>query len=147
MKRKDTVGFEVRTLDNLLFRQMIAFAARRGIDELTVMHGWILGFLCDNPDRDIFQKDIEVEFSIGRSTVTGILQLMEKKGFICRQSVPHDRRLKKLVLTEKGRTIHTETLLDIDYMEDHIRTGISDEDMETFFRVIRKIRENMEKMK
>ena len=145
MRRKDTVGFEIKTLDNLLFRRLLAFAARRGIDELTVMHGWILGFLYDNPDRDIFQKNIETEFSIARSTVTGILKLMEKKGYIRRESVPQDGRLKRLILTEKGRKIHEENMMDIDSMEQHIRSGISQKDMDTFFCVIRKIRKNLEK--
>ena len=32
----------------------------------------------------VFQRDIEREFSITRSTVTNILQLMERKGYIQR---------------------------------------------------------------
>ena len=71
------------------------FARERGVDELTAMHGWILGYLCRNEHKDIFQKDIEAEFKICRSTVTNILKLMEKKGYIKRESVPYDARLKK----------------------------------------------------
>lgn len=44
--------------------------------------------------RIIFQKDLETEFCIGRSTVTNILNLMEKKGFVRRESVSYDARLK-----------------------------------------------------
>ena len=52
-------------------------------------------------EEQVFQRDIEREFSITRSTVTNILQLMERKGYIERRSVPQDARLKKLVLTEE----------------------------------------------
>ena len=40
-------------------RNLMAAARERGVDELTAMHGWILGYLCRNEDKDIFQKDIE----------------------------------------------------------------------------------------
>lgn len=80
MKHKETIGFAIRSLDNLITRKMIAYAAQNGVDELTIMHGWIIGYLYDNMEKEIFQKDIEAKFSIGRSTVTGILKLMEKKG-------------------------------------------------------------------
>ena len=38
---------------------------------------------------------------MARSTVTGVVKLMERKGLIRRESVSSDARLKKLVLTEK----------------------------------------------
>ena len=144
MKRENTIGFEIRTLDNMMFRHLLAYEARRGVDELTLMHGWIIGFIYDNPDRDIFQKDIETEFSIARSTVTGILKLMEKKGYIYRESVPRDARLKRLVLTDKGRKMHEDTVVDIDFIENYIRRGISEEEIKAFFNVVRKLKENIE---
>ena len=52
--------------------------------------------------RSPFQKDIEQRFAVGRSTVTNLIQLMEKKGFVKRESVKQDARLKKVILTEKG---------------------------------------------
>ena len=94
--KKRKIGHELRTLDNILSRNLMAAARERGVDELTAMHGWILGYLCRNEHKDIFQKDIEAEFKICRSTVTNILKLMEKKGYIKRESVPYDARLKKL---------------------------------------------------
>ena len=39
-------------------RNLMAAARERGVDELTAMHGWILGYLCRNEHKDIFQKDI-----------------------------------------------------------------------------------------
>lgn len=57
-------------------------------DSLTVMQKHILKFiLLETLHREIYQKDIEEEFQIRKSTVTGILQLMEKNGFIYRESV------------------------------------------------------------
>ena len=95
-------GFEVRRLDHVFARNLEAKVREKGIDELTLMHGWIIRYLIENQDKDIYQKDIEKHCSIGRSTVTNILQLMEKKGLIRREAVPNDARLKKVMLTQKG---------------------------------------------
>ena len=52
-------------------------------DELTAMQKHVLKFiLLETLHRDLYQKDIEEEFQIRKSTATGTLQLMEKKGFI-----------------------------------------------------------------
>ena len=66
-------GFEVRRLDHVFARNLEAKVREKGIDELTLMHGWIIRYLIENQDKDIYQKDIEKHCSIGRSTVTNIL--------------------------------------------------------------------------
>ena len=73
--------------------------------ETTGMQGWIIGFLHRNEDRDMFQRDVEAEFNIRRSTATGILQLMEKTASSA-GAVAYDARLKKLVLTPKALAVH-----------------------------------------
>ena len=60
------------------------------------MHGRILGYLYWSRPKDVYQKDIEEHFNITRSSVAGIVKLMEQKGYILRQSVQGDARLKKL---------------------------------------------------
>lgn len=145
MKHKDTLGYELKTLDNLFFRNLMSYEiANNHMDEVTVMHGWILGFLYDNQERDIFQKDIETEFSIARSTVTCIIKLMEKKGYIKRESVEWDARLKKLVLTENGSKVHQMHINDIDALEERCKRNISEEEMQTFLAVTEKLRKNLE---
>ena len=71
-------------------------------DRATLMHTWIIGFIQEREEKNIdtFQKDIEKEFSINRSTTSEMIKLMCKKGMIKRVAVSHDARLKKIVLTE-----------------------------------------------
>ena len=78
---KDDIGFEVKRLDNEIHSYVALTRAAMGAGELTMMHSWIIGYLYANREREIFQKDIEQRFAVGRSTVTNLLQLMEKKGF------------------------------------------------------------------
>ena len=94
---------QLRRVNNLIFRKIGQIARTNGVEAVTPMHGWIMEYLYRHSETPVFQRDIEREFSITRSTVTNILQLMERKGYITRQSVAQDARLKQLVLTEKGR--------------------------------------------
>lgn len=55
-------------------------------DDLTTMQKHVLKFiLLETMHRDLYQKDIEEEFQIRKPTVTGILKLMEKNGYIYRE--------------------------------------------------------------
>ena len=142
-KREERIGFEIRRLDHMLARNIQACVKSAGLDEVTLMHGWIIRFLYANRDQDIFQKDVEQHFSIGRSTVTNIIQLMEKKGFVARQSVEHDARLKKVVLTEKGIQSHETMEALIESLDMSLVEGITDGELEVFYSVIEKLKENL----
>ncbi|MFK4329108.1 DNA-binding MarR family transcriptional regulator [Bacillus sp. RC97] len=100
MSNRNSVGLELRTLVNLMRRQMnhstCTILTER--DNLTVMHGWAISYLCEKQDIDVFQKDFEREFSIRKSTASRILKSMENNGLIA--------RLKKIVLTENAIKIH-----------------------------------------
>lgn len=73
-KRKDgsveekgrKIGPEIHCTDLKLSRNLSAHVRKSGIDEVTMMHGWIIRYLYENQDRDIFQKDIEQQFSGGQ---------------------------------------------------------------------------------
>ena len=96
-----------------------------------------------NQNKDIFQKDIEMEFSIRRSTVTGIIKLLEKNELITRESVSYDARLKKLVLTEKAIELHHEIMSEIYKVEDRLTEGITSEEKEVFLKVVEKMKQNL----
>ena len=102
------VGFEIKTVHNLLKRDFESLPIHKEMKNITAMQKWIIGYLSDNDKKDIFQRDLEEEFSVRRSTATGILQLMEKNNLIKREPVSYDARLKKIVLTQKALDIQNE---------------------------------------
>lgn len=143
MKEKH-IGYEVHMLDNMISRMVSAF--RAGLDEkagITQMQGWIIGYLYRNSDTDVFQKDLEAEFHIARSTATGILQLMEKKGLITREPIPRDARLKRLLLTDKALDFQKEIIENFDKLDLLLRDNIPSEKLDTFFDVAEQIRNNI----
>jgi len=114
-----------------------------GADEATQMNGWILAYLHHNRGGDVYQKDIEAIFGVNRSTVTSIVKLMEKKGYIRRETVPSDARLKKLVLTPLGEEVNIKTKQTLDALEVQMRQGLTPEEIELFFALSAKIRRNL----
>ena len=94
----------------------------------------------------VYQKDIESNFGIARSTVTNILQLMEKKGYLTRTTDEHDARLKRLELTELGKRVHLDTIAVIDSAHDTMEAGVTDEERRICFKVLEKICKNVEKI-
>ena len=135
---------QLRRVGNLIFRKINQFARANGVEEGTPMHGWIVEYLYTHRDAPVFQRDIERDFSITRSTVTNILQLMERKGYIQRQSVPQDARLKMLVLTEKGREFHEKTMLSLHQTDDYVASLLTEEENAELLRLLNKLRKGLE---
>ena len=99
-------------------------------DDLTVMQKHVLKFvLLESLHRDLYQKDIEEEFQIRKSTVTGILKLMEGHGYIRRESVKRDARLKRIVPTAKAEEIRPKILEQIQKTEAKLLEGIPQENV------------------
>ncbi len=143
MQPEKTVGFEVRSLNNLIKRD-VERSEIFNMCRTTGLHGWAIKYFYDNREKDIFQRDFEERFSIRRSTASKMLGLMEKKGLIERQSVSSDARLKKIVLTERAVELHEKITQDILDREKRLLAGISPEKLEIFYEVIDTIKANLE---
>lgn len=140
----DPVGRRIKIINNLMKRSMDKFFGRRP-DRATLMHTWILGFLQNRQDAgiDTFQKDIEAEFSINRSTTSEMLKLMCKNGMISRVPVDYDARLKKIVLTEKSLKFNQELSRKMDEIDQILIKGLTESEVETFLKLCDKLIDNL----
>ena len=78
MNGKKHIGKELNIISNKIRRRIDNEVAKYGI---TGVQGKIIGFVyCESKKRDVFQKDIEEDLKIRSSSVTSVLQLMEKNG-------------------------------------------------------------------
>lgn len=138
-------GFEICRTARLVKRYLDADRPKDFDDKTTSTHGRVLGYFYKNRHTDIFQKDFEQEFNIRRSTASNILSLMEKNGLIKRVSVSYDKRLKKIVLTEKALEMQDKLEVVFGNLEQVIVKDISEEELEIFFSVLKKINNNLER--
>ncbi len=135
---------EVRILANLLRRKTANFSELEEIGKITGGHGYILCFLSENKDNEVYQRDIEKRFKIRRSTVTSTLNRMEKNGVIERKSVEKDSRLKQIILTEKGINLFKNFKVKADEVESEISTALTKEESQTFLKLIKKLQKKVE---
>ena len=143
MEEKRHIGIAARCLNHEIGRAVRAVISEEFGDSATGVQSWIVRYLYDHREEDVFQKDLESQFSVRRSTMTTILQLMEKNGLIKKEPVSRDARLKKLILTPAAVEMQDRIRSGIDTLEAKMREGISDKDLDTFFSVAEKIKENL----
>lgn len=136
---KITFGMAIKSTSNLIKRYFAQRAQVVGETELTGTQMAILMYM-DSRKResayDVYQKDIEKAFDVRSSTATNILQTLERRGFIRREGVPGDLRLKRLLLTEKADDIAQQHEAITKELDSILLHGISDEDMKAFYRVV-----------
>lgn len=144
-QRLQDPGHDVGKLINMISHQLKRQMCIDGDEDgLTNMQKIVLHHIMfESLTRDVYQKDLEKEFRIRRSTATGILQLLEKNGFVVREPVKQDARLKKIVPTDKATGLRKRILKNIRDMEALLRKGVSDEDMKICVQVLEKMSENL----
>ena len=101
----------------------------------------LLNWIEENPL--ISQQELADKAGITRSSVAGIVKLMEQKGYILRQSVQGDARLKKLSLTDLGTQACKQSMEAFHHVEGLAIRGLSPEQVETFLSLCDAIQTNL----
>ncbi|MBM6615149.1 MarR family transcriptional regulator [Desemzia sp. RIT804] len=138
------ISFSLHATSQQIKRSMAAKMSDILDDKANMMQPRIIGYIYNHKEEDVFQKDIEELLKIRRSTATGMLNTLEKKGLIHRKPVSYDARLKKLVITPEGIEFTEKALDCINTLESQVRSGLTEEELEIFFRVLSKIKKNIE---
>ena len=85
----DHFGRLLKQSNNNMMRHFDQFARQY---DLTGNQMAVIDFITNHVAQEVFQRDIEHEFEIQRSTTTVLLQRMEKKGLIERHTSSKDAR-------------------------------------------------------
>lgn len=144
---KRGIGVRLRLLNNAVRRYIDRYSVgKKELDSLTCSNGWIIGYVCEMTEdgKDVYQRDLENNFGITRSTTSKVLGLMEKKGLINRVSVSHDARLKKIVPTEKSLELGRVIKDDSEKMERRLKKGFSPQELEQLYGYFERIQSNLE---
>ena len=97
-----------------------------------------------NKKGNVYAKDIESRFNMRRATVAEILSLMEKNGLIVRKSLSEDARLKEITLTSKSLEIKNSIEKEIKKVEQEIKKGITEEELQNFITILERMSKNLE---
>lgn len=130
------IGMIARALDSISNIEFNEFDLTKG-QYLYVVR------ICENPG--IIQEQLLDMIKVDRSTATRALQKLEINGFIEKKNDPHNRKNKKLFPTEKGEKVYPFIKRENTYSDGVALQGFSEEEKETVFNFLQRIRKNIEK--
>ena len=129
----------VSKLSNKLRRKIDAFSSK---DSFSGSQERVLHFILAQ-SNDVFQKDIEEEYSLRPPTATELLKKMEKNGLIYRETMANDARMKRIVVSDKALQYKDMVIADITALEDELTKDIPQNELDIFFNVIEKMLDNI----
>lgn len=135
------IGRRISVISNKIRHIVDASFANSGI---TGTQASILHFIYMNgKHHDVFQRDIEAEFSIRRSSVTSVLHGLERNGFIQRETVEEDARLRKIVLKDKAIAMITKIREEYSNINDIMLKQLKLKDIARLDALLAQIEDNM----
>lgn len=129
-ERKLDIGRRIGHASHLFRRRIDEYvaAASEGVTEdlLSGRNVWVLQYLKDHEGSPVYQRDLEEEFKIRRSTISRMIDLMEQKGLLRKEPVAGgDARLRALSLTPKAEEILACVSRDTKILDEEIKKALS----------------------
>ncbi len=104
---------------------------------ITPVQFYVLSALWDKDE--IKFKDLARRLDMDGSTLTGILDRMEKRGFINRKEDPDDRRSILVCLTNKSMEIRPQMIEIAQDLDHEFRNKVPDEEFRMLLKVLDKL--------
>ena len=146
MQHENSFLLEWKAMNNLLRRCVEENALCETVQQLTQMQIFVLAYLYQNRDHAVYQRDLETEFLIRRSTITELLKGMEQKNLIVRIAVAKDARLKQIVLTPQAVALHEAIEQAMRNMEQMVLQDLTQQEIQEFYRILGKVKQNLMQM-
>ena len=140
------IGYAVQSLNRCIGQALNNIPAMRENENLTGIQVWILNFLSRRGEEDTFQRDVEAEFHIRRSTATQLLKQMERGKLIRRVPVAYDARLKKIEMTDYAAEVKKQLEEQIRRTDSRLTEGFTAEELAQFFRFVERFESNLAKL-
>ena len=136
----ENIGRQLKIASTQLTKQFDKFAIQY---DLTSMQMSVIDFLTLFKDQEMFQKDIEHEFNIRRSTASTLLKRMEDKGLIRRVESNKDARQKQVILTDLSAQYEDDIQKFMVETQQQIHSFLSDEEYAALESSLDKIIKHM----
>ena len=102
--------------------------------EVTPIQVMLLFFLQQNDGLSL--TEISQGLTLENPTVTGLIDRLEKSGYVKRSDHPNDRRVYLVHLTEKGNKVAKKALPIVKKLNEQIKEGYSKEEIGNFTKVL-----------
>lgn len=102
--------------------------------EVTPVQAMLLFYL--QKEDGLSLTEISSGLMLENPTITGLIDRLEKLGYVRRADDPNDRRVYLVYLTEKGRRVADRALPIVKRLNEQIKEGYSGEEIEGFKKVL-----------
>lgn len=118
----------------------VIYARRMGALQLTRSQWELLGYIARCPG--MYQGELADLVGVTRMTVTGLLDRLEAKALIERQSDPSDRRLKRVFLTPQAKAQVPELQQVANILTGQVLQGLTRTERRTLFSLLLRVQAN-----
>ncbi|MCY9089339.1 MarR family transcriptional regulator [Bacillus mojavensis] len=98
--------------------------------------------ICENPG--IIQEKLAEMIKVDRTTAARAIKKLEMNGFIKKMDDDHNKKIKKLFPTEKGKDVFPVIKRENDHSNSVALAGFSEKEAETIIHLLQRIRKNVE---
>lgn len=130
----------IKQVGTRIFDRMLA---ESGIDSFNGAQGRILYVLWQHDDISI--SSLSAKTSLANTTLTAMLDRMEKMGLIVRKPDPSDRRNRLIALTEKARSLQGDYTNISQRMNGLYYAGFSEKEIMEFEGYLQRVLSNLER--
>ncbi|MFK9119717.1 MarR family transcriptional regulator [Peribacillus castrilensis] len=99
--------------------------------------------ICENPG--IIQEKLAEMIKVDRTTAARAIKKLEINGFIEKKEDKHNKKIKKLFPTEKGKNVYPFIKRENDYSNIVALEGFSEREVETISDFLQRVRKNVDK--
>ena len=134
---------EIKDIDRMIGKYVADGNDPRRILNLTQFQ--IIDYLLKHHNEDVCQKDLEIETNLKKASITGAIDSLAEKGMVKRVQSQEDRRVNYIRLTEQMLEYRQNFENRIAELNDHIIMDIDPKELESFYRVLDRMKENIRK--
>jgi len=143
VEMEDKLLYNLHLLNKLIAREFVCNNKDLFCGDPSATQMIIMNYILNHQNEDIYQKDLEEALHLRRATVSGVLQTMEKHELIERVLCDNDVRCKKIILKEKAKKMFDVKKMEFFKLEEVIKKGLSDEEIEIFCHIIESMQNNI----
>jgi len=129
------IGMIARSLDSLSNIEFKEY-------DLTKGQYLYLVRICEDPG--IIQEKLAEMIKVDRTTAARAIKKLEINGFIEKKNDATNKKIKRLHPTDKGKQVYPLLKREGEYSNKVALAGLSDEETETIFNYLQRVRKNIE---
>ena len=136
-----SMGMLINSAHRAMTKRFVQNAMKSGLD-ISLDQWMVLGPIWQLESAS--QKELGEITLKDKTSITRLIDILEKKNLVVRVEDQIDHRIKRVILTNAGKQLFFDVLPIMEKTREEVRKDISDQDIETFKKVLSSIIVNLE---